>query len=315
MKIDLIIASHANPSGVQKLFESLLHIDLGDIQKIYLILNPPDTQTQELLSAQFSNKLPLEILNSENKGVNVARNLGAQRAQAEILFFLDDDEVIHDPQLFKKHLAKHLAKPDLIGLGGLYELARPTGLWSRAYHQIQTDWLISGEALDGSNYHLLGGHISFKRKIFAQHQFEEEIIFGGAETEFLLRLQGLGFQCRLQLDWSILHAHNINFASFVKKAFRQGRSHRKYSFIDLDTLRRKLLLPEQFKSEKGVAIWVAMKLYSLAFNLGRNNVKGIRLPRLSLKDSFTFLRRQIFWLTLKIDFLAKKIDKSRPPDT
>lgn len=314
MKIDIIIPSHKNLSGIQKLIESCLTVDLTCVQNIYIVLNPENLEIERNLLKKFENQLSLRFIQTKDIGVNCARNLGVQNSTAEILLLLDDDEIITDTSLFKKHLARHMIEPELLALGGLYELAEPTSLWSRTYHRVQIDWLLFGERLDGMNYHLLGGHISFKRQVFEKHFFNPNIFFGGAETEFLFRLMQSKIICRLDAHLSILHSHRLSLISFLKKAYLQGRTHRKYSFQDTTSLHRKILQKKFTDESRRMTEKLARKIYFLAFNLGRNYVTRKQIPTFYVRNFLLSLRRQIFLLTLRLDFLAKKIDKTGPPN-
>ncbi len=313
MKIDVVIPSYENLSGLRRLLASILRVNQISIENIYVILNPANQKIEQILTNEFSKLLPLKIIQSEQVGVNSARNIGLNLARAEVILFLDDDEVIEDPQFFQRHRFQHLRNPQLICLGGTYELAEPTGWLSRAYHQVQLRWLMQGEALIGTNYHLLGGHISIKKKIFAHFLFDESILFGGAETEFFSRLMKSGVECRLDSSLSILHFHNLDFESFLRKAYLQGKTHRQYSFLDTTSIQRKIL--HRTYEEKSFSEIFAQKIYFLAFNFGRRNIKLKRPGILNFKNLFLEFRRQMYWFSLKLDFLTKKIDKPRSPDT
>ena len=315
MTYDLILPSRENISGVRRLLVSLSLTDLTGLKKVFVVLNPPNQKIADQIRSEFTKLSGLEILQSDHVGVNTARNLGAEKSHSEVLFFLDDDEAINDPAFFKKHIKIHSENPALMVLGGVYELVYPTGLWSQAYHQIQMKWLISGEALDASNHHLLGGHLSVKRQIFENFKFDNAIRFGGAETEFLLRLKRANILCQLDLSLSVLHFHNLSISSFLRKAFMQGSTHRKYSFQELNNLKRRILPNYRSDLPQNKAQLFAQKLYFLAFNIGRNSIETPRAPKWSISALKIYLQRQILWFILKIDFLAKKAEKSRPPDT
>lgn len=230
-KYSIVVPTTGNLNSLNTLLKSVMN--LGDISntEVILVLNPPSDKIQ-ILSKSFEN-MNLKILTS-SAGVNSARNVGLTNATGKLIFFLDDDCWIGDHFFLEKHAALHDKNPWAFAVGGYYVNTNPSAL-AEAYGEIQRQWLLqnlfstSGECLT-----LLGGHFSIKNTK-RPPLFDESIKYGGAETEYFFRLRAHGYRYLLA-DLTVYHHPHLTLFSLMKKAYLQGKTHRR--------LLRKNVFPE-----------------------------------------------------------------------
>jgi hypothetical protein len=150
--------------------------------------------------------------------------VGIKNAESEILLFLDSDCLLDDIKILQKHRDFHLESPSIGCLGGLYRCDSHR-VADRAYNYLQRRWLYWGTDQDNSKY-LLGGHFSCKLSSIKTHRFDENIIWGGSETEFFFRLFSDGVTMKLEDRFEVLHDTRMTISELVKKLYRQGAGSR-----------------------------------------------------------------------------------------
>jgi len=157
------------------------------------------------------------------KGVNSARNVGLSKSSRDLVLFLDSDCEIVDANHIEK-LAYFLeSKPQASGAGGGYQTAKAANTTTLAYNYLQMQWLrqqIVGS--DFSSQALIGGHMLLKKSKIGSEKFDENIIFGGAEKEFFVRLGQQSHLFYVDLNLNVLHTSEISRKDLLKKAKAQG---------------------------------------------------------------------------------------------
>jgi glycosyltransferase involved in cell wall biosynthesis len=219
----VIIPTQGHLKKLQRLLKSLETVHGLEDSEILLVLNPASS-ILDSLPQEFPN-LPLRVLTSST-GVNHARNAGLEKAQGDLVFFLDDDCWILSKDFFNEHTRAHTQNPWVLAVGGFYQNENPSEL-CQAYADIQKEWLESNLLhASGECTTLLGGHFSLKRSLLKEARFDASIIYGGAETEFFFRLRQQGHRYLL-IPLAVGHDPHLHIFSFLRKAYLQGRTHRR----------------------------------------------------------------------------------------
>jgi glycosyltransferase involved in cell wall biosynthesis len=214
-----VIIPHANsPQLLFKLLYSLREQTMVNFLEVIVVVNPESKYPNGYPEWKFNFPLTWD---KSAAGANRARSRGVQLSRGKVLLFLDDDCEILDKQFVQKHLAYH-EDENLSGVGGRYRLHGPQNHWGRVYNKLQNDWLRSHRLPGGFNVHLLGGNSSFKKEVFAEESFDENIIFGGTETEFQIRLHQRKKRLKLFEDIEVGHEGQLRFPEFITKSFKQG---------------------------------------------------------------------------------------------
>ncbi len=157
------------------------------------------------------------------KGVNTARNLGIRESRGEIILFLDDDCRMNHPEFIFEHQRLHRSHPNVTAIGGPYELSSSAGIMEAAYHWNAHYWLSKvNEDSSLPQKELLGGNFSVKSLLLGTIKFSESIVFGGAETDFVYRIQNQKHQVLWSPDLSLIHQNQLGFREFLNKSFLQG---------------------------------------------------------------------------------------------
>ena len=164
----------------------------------------------------------VKFIQAVKEGVNHKRNLGLLCSESPVTLFLDDDCEIEDSSFFQKHISKH--KDDQVQVVGGSYINKAHGFWSRRYAGVQNQW--QQVCFKNNDPAFLGGNLSLKTHSGSKWiRFNEEINFGGSETDLIAKINEIQPQM-LSYDKEIILKHHITigFFSFIKKAFLQGRS-------------------------------------------------------------------------------------------
>jgi glycosyltransferase involved in cell wall biosynthesis len=226
MNLSIVIPTHNRNQDVSHLLDSLLKQELSGLLIEVLVIGNLHDPDLEKLTLTFENNSPFSIkyFYAGRIGVNSARNIGIQKSQAQKIYFLDDDVVIRNPQHIKNLYALSIDYPDVAAIGGSYLLAGNNNLIDSVYHAICTSWLKEGNQKNGTNrFHLVGGNTLYNRELLENRlRFNEQITFGGSETELNLKLHVSGDRYFFSETLDIEHSTHLNIYSLVKKAVRQG---------------------------------------------------------------------------------------------
>lgn len=187
--------------------------------EVILVINPPSDKN-------LKTNLDNVRVTSSPRGANHARNQGLMQATSDLVLFLDSDCTLQDPYFLKKYVDFMQAHQNLTGCGGPYLLPSPASSASKTYHKIQMQWLYDG-FIDKSlkTKHLLGGNLVLRKSKLGLEKFDEKIIFGGTEQEFLYRLSMKNHQFQFLSQQSVIHIAKVSFFDFCLKAFKQGQGY------------------------------------------------------------------------------------------
>jgi glycosyltransferase involved in cell wall biosynthesis len=293
MKLSILIPTRGNIHSLKKLISSIQNQKIDFQIETLIICNPRSSVVEN----RFSNVSNIQILHSSKIGANSARNIGLFAAKGEILLFVDDDCELTDPFFLKKHFELHQAQPNTTGIGGNYRLPECASYFDEAYYLQQQQWLFSGQKPGFQNDFILGGNFSLKRSLLSNYQFNESLIYGGTETDFVFQLTKAGKCIQIFPDLQITHHSNLNLTSFCKKAFFQGIGSaylKKKNFYGV-TLTQSGFFQE---ADQRFKIRILLSLYSLYFQAGYqyqlNNNISERYDRISFFTMSIFSLKKLF---------------------
>lgn len=287
-----VIIPHYNSTGsLKKLLNSLQQQKTEQVFEVIVVVNPEEKYT-EFPTWKFNFSL---VWDKSLAGANRARQKGVSRSHADILLFLDDDCEILDPRFIQKHADHHLDQ-NISGVGGRYQLSGKTSLLGRVYNKLQNDWLQSHRLPGGYNMHLLGGNSSFKKAVFMDESYDENIVFGGTETELQVRLHQRKHKLKLFEDLNIQHDGYLGFSDFLTKSFKQGIG---AAYISQKHRRPpKFLFADGEKAPLSVVFRLAEWLYKTSFEAGRRHfveTGDLKVPRsLIYKKILRMVPQKIF---------------------
>lgn len=92
-EVSVVTPTYNRPESVLRLLESLCQQTLPDDQYEVIVVDDGSTyDPHEIVSQLFP--FGFQFLRKKNEGATIARNFGVQRAQGEVLVFIDDDVTI-----------------------------------------------------------------------------------------------------------------------------------------------------------------------------------------------------------------------------
>lgn len=231
MKADIVIPTTGAYNSIKRVLSSIEALDGSRLKNVILVFDSDDVTAGLDLKHPY---LSLLVFKNPKKGVNAARNLGLAHADSEVVIFLDDDCEIVDKSFVNKHLEAHRFNDEAAAIGGGYKASSLKNVWSKVYSLVQQLWISQGQEPEGKNSHLLGGNVSYKKSVIAQFLFNEEIRFGGAETELHKRLADAGYPLVFHPDLLVNHHVRLSLFGFLKRAYLQGRSAGRYGLVSIE---------------------------------------------------------------------------------
>lgn len=154
---------------------------------------------------------PIHWIRPDRAGVNAARNSGIRAAvsksESKFVLFLDDDVELSKGFSWQK-LQSAFAETQLLAIGGNYLSSPDLGLVSRGYNLMCSGWRVASGTEDMEA--LLGGSWCIRAPQLLDvcnevGWFDEEILYGGAETPFVHRLRSWAFG-----KWLIRHHSSLD---------------------------------------------------------------------------------------------------------
>lgn len=224
-KLSVVIPSTGNIVNLRRLLRSLERQTLKRQDfSIFLVLNGVEDEKRPIyqkICDEFDVAISLVLLQS--KGVNYARSWGLQQAKSAVIFFIDDDCEVDDPQMLEWHLRFHTENRTVFAVGGGYQLPANSGYFDELYNEIQMHWLYSGKSEKSSRF-LLGGNFSIKKEIAEKFNldFDGYIAYGGSETDFFRQAERENLPM-LVSEKDLLHHTTESFSSLNRKIYKQGR--------------------------------------------------------------------------------------------
>lgn len=292
VQISVVIPTLGNRlRETRALLESLLLQTGVDDFEVLLVANLKNPKMKKMIRA-FPDRF--KYFHCGIRGVNRARNLGFLEAQGEVILFLDDDCYIDDRSLLLKHIELHRNFPNAIGIGGRYRQIGQRNPYEQAYFWLADHWLSKWSLTENRSLHLLGGHSSFKKSMMLRgnYLFNDQIIFGGAETELQLRLNANGETLLLFDDLFVSHDASLGIFELIKKSFYQGQGFGRRKNTGLVVSAPKKLNIQDYCPRsvlQNPKILFAFSIYDLFFSLGQANFDITINRPLALLEIFKLL--------------------------
>jgi glycosyltransferase involved in cell wall biosynthesis len=224
MDISVIIPTHQRTDKVKELLLSLSRQETKALRiEVIVVSNLADQELEKSLKDSRAKNFYLKYIVSGGKGVNKARNCGISKSEANLILFLDDDVIIPDKHYLQKIYSHTGTYPHAAAIGGRYKLPEKVNNSDKAYFVISNAWLSQGQNQDASAIHLVGGNTLYNKQVLKHRlYFNENISFGGAETELNLKIYQAQLAMYLCEDIPVVHVTQLNPFRLLKKALYQG---------------------------------------------------------------------------------------------
>jgi hypothetical protein len=188
----IVLTAGGRDAQLARALDSVAIQDANDVQ-VVLVAN--GTQTTPPSGVDLVHL-------TENVGPAAARNLAAERATGDVIFFLDDDTSYPDPSLVRRALERFQSEP---GLGVLtFRIEDPDGAPGQRRHVPR---LRAGDPRRSSDVTtFLEGACAIRRDLFERlGGYPEGFFFGHEGTDLAWRAIDAGYRIRYAGDLAVHH--------------------------------------------------------------------------------------------------------------
>jgi len=228
--LSVILCTYNRAGFLEKSLEGLARQTVSKKDFEVIIVDDGSQDNTTAVVEAFNGILPIQYLYQENKGLAFAKNRGIEKAQGDILVFLDDDDQA-SPSFLEEHLKTHRAFPEKN-----YSVLNFT-TWSphlkitplMEFIITASGGLFSYSALKHGqilNYLFFwGGRSSCKREFLLENGLFNPIFrFGNEDAELGYRLSKLGFKVIYNKNAVSYMMRPIGFEDFCRRSILQGRA-------------------------------------------------------------------------------------------
>lgn len=225
LQMSIVIPTYNRRESLLRALNALARQTYPASQFEVLVISDGATDGTREAVAELHMPYRLTFLEQQNSGPSVARNNGAERAQAPLLVYMDDD-IEPVPEFLAEHAAAHADTDNLVLIGPQSEPHNETIshwiAWEHRMLQKQYENFVSGVWKAGPN-NLYSGNFSLRREhLLAVGGFDVRFTRQeDVELGFRLSQQGLRFDFNPRAIG--YHRPTRPFASWYKTPYEYGR--------------------------------------------------------------------------------------------
>ncbi|PID56527.1 glycosyl transferase family 2 [candidate division KSB3 bacterium] len=196
-----------------------------------------EAAVQAVLHCDYPQEL-LEIIEVLGENPSRQRNLGAERAQGDILYFLDNDSIV-TPDLFSRVMIHYTRAEsgktceDIAGVGGPNLTPQNDAFWQKvsghalasffAHFKMASRYKAIGTVRFSDERELILCNFSIRRDVFLQEGGLNEQLYPNEENEFLNRSIEHGHRFLYDPEASIERSRRKDMRSFIRQLSNYGR--------------------------------------------------------------------------------------------
>ena len=223
-KFSIVIPTYSADVLLMECIQSLCNqsVDINSFEVI-VVNDGGKKEISERLDT-FEGQLTIRYFYQENKGPAAARNLGINKALADIILFLDDDSL---PTIdWLKSIINVWEKyQDYDGIGG-YTISEVT---DSIYCRVNSDffnWYLEQYSNDTLYPFLVTCNAGYRKAIlnkagnFAEH-FKKA---SGEDRDLNIKISKIGGKLRLDKSILVYHDRDLTLQSFAKKHYNYGKA-------------------------------------------------------------------------------------------
>lgn len=196
MKVSVIIPTYYRSQELAECLKSILGQTIKPMEVIIVDDTPVDAIKQlvedHVVAARREDVDLIYIKNPKERSISIARNIGVKMARGDTILFVDSDIVLHSEYIreLRKNYEKH---PEAVGISGW--ITSPTQKpmqYYKSYILFQAFkrlFLLFHDSTDSCKFHeyptnltgtiscqrLVGANMSFKRSLFDEFEFDENL--------------------------------------------------------------------------------------------------------------------------------------------
>lgn len=226
----------------------------------FIIPIPPEGECDlSLASIRRQNYDPglIEVLVTVGRHRSIQRNEAIAAASGEILFFLDNDVIIKDPEYIHKHLSLYQADPLLASIGGPSLTPESDTALQHAFGQIFASsfatqsiraryWPVGEKRQAGEKELILCNQSIRASVVKALGGFNSHFHSGNEENELINRIQKAGYYLLYDPQMSVERSQRKSLRAFAIQIAKYGKSRIEHFLIKPDSFEPKFLVPLAF---------------------------------------------------------------------
>jgi len=224
MLISIIIPAYNRKKELLSAMDAILLSDhpAGDIIIIDDFSDPP---VNSYINEQDNIRI---IRNTGNKGPAYSRNIGAEYARGDILFFLDSDVRVHKGTLSRLQL--DFEDQSIDAVTGLYDISMPHRDFFSSFYNLR---IIKGYLNSHTDTDLcLGAVFAIRKTVFEKlGGFSLKYRTASVEdVELGNRISSSGYRKIIDKDLSVIHDKKFNIISILKNDFNRAAQRVEFLF-------------------------------------------------------------------------------------
>ena len=185
-----------------------------DQYEIIVVNDGPVDTTVEVMTDRYG----VIFLSQPRRGAAAARNLGAERAQGEILLFTDADCVPEHNWI--EAMTSPLADQEVVGVCGVVR-TRQTSLIPR-FIQLEYDYRYRNIARHPRIDFINTGTAGYRKHIFMESGGFREDLLGAEDAEFSFRLASAGYKMVFAPLAIVYHPHPESILEYAQRKYHYG---------------------------------------------------------------------------------------------
>ncbi len=227
-KISVVVPTYNRGKLLSKVLDRLVDQTVNKAKyEVIVVDNNSDDNTKEVVG-EYVEKYPdlFKYFLQKKRGASPTRNLGAEKAETDLILFMDDD-MLACKELVEQHLTSHANFEGSVL--GYFENS-----WGESDSMFLKYLRVSGaqnifpfEDDEEVNYHYFyTGNISVRKKAFQEvGGFDEGFkVYGVEDIDLGYRLSVIGEKCLYNAHAISFHDYHPEFDVFFKKQFHAGYS-------------------------------------------------------------------------------------------
>jgi glycosyltransferase involved in cell wall biosynthesis len=254
--LSIIIVTYARITSLKMSLDSIYSSNLPADFEVIVIVNGKSEETVDFLSQYALNHRNLAYHSIEKTTFGGTRNLGIEKAQGRILYFIDDDVTV-DGRLFENALGKFRDNPQVDLIGGPNLTPKGSSRFQRCCGYVLETYF--GASSMRHRYYPIGEQTrSDERKLILCNlavkastlkrlnaRFNDKVV----SNEENILLQYLGSQGRMMLycpDLIVYHERRADIFGYMTQVFKYGRGRMHNILHDPSTFSPVFLIPSLF---------------------------------------------------------------------
>ena len=196
------------------------------LKSVIPMLESPDIPLVEVLfvddgstdgTAEIARNLPVTCVKGEGRGPGAARNLGWQRAQGDLIWFIDSD-CVADPRALT-FLLPHMEDDSVGGVSGSYDNAVPHSLLACLIHEeiIERHLSMPEEVNFLATFNVL-----YRKDVLKTLEGFDERYLKAQDAEFSFRVMELGLKLHFDIRSRVAHHHVTRLLRYMRVQRHQG---------------------------------------------------------------------------------------------